>query len=304
MPPSCIPAGAGTSACGGNAVVSCCDSPEVPGATFYRSYDGISSGYTSTAFPATVSTLRIDRFEVTVGRFRQFVSAWDAGWRPASGSGLHSHLNSGRGLTNAGAVGGYETGWSTAWASNLGTTLVSWTTNLTASTPATWTEIAGANEKLPITEETWFEAYAFCIWDGGFLPSEAEWNNAASGGTDQRAYPWSPAYPPGSAAITCSEANYNACSGATLAVGSLSPAGDGKYGHSDLAGNADEWVLDWKAPLTASCVDCADLSVATDRVRRGGGFPSTPAINLASYRDMNPPTTRSDNDGFRCARVP
>ncbi len=50
------------------------------------------------ADPASVSGFRLDKYQVTVGRFRQFVAASVAGWRPAAGSGKHAHLNGGQGL--------------------------------------------------------------------------------------------------------------------------------------------------------------------------------------------------------------
>src|SRR5256885_1964087 len=64
-----------------------------------------------------------------------------------------------------------------------------------------------ANATLPVNCVSWFEAFAFCAWDGGYLPTEAEWNYAAAGGGDQRAYPWS--VPSGTLLIDVAHANYN-----------------------------------------------------------------------------------------------
>jgi formylglycine-generating enzyme required for sulfatase activity len=91
---------------------------------------------------------------------------------------------------------GYETGWeATYWNDTM--YLDPTDANLTACSDdmwninlSTWTKRAGQNENLPINCVTWHEAYAFCIWDGGFLPSGTEWEYAAVGGSQQRYYPW------------------------------------------------------------------------------------------------------------------
>jgi formylglycine-generating enzyme required for sulfatase activity len=305
--PNCETGTKGVTNCGpgGTGSESCCTSLEVEGGTFYRGYDDVT--YSDMSYPATVSTFQLDKYEITVGRFRQFVTAVVGGWLPTTGSGKHTYLNGSNGLSATG--GGYESGWdATDWNSLLATTLSAWTTNLSCQAPPylTWTASAdGGNESKPITCETWYEAYAFCIWDGGFLPSEAEWNYAAAGGggmNGQRVYPWSS--PPTSTAVDCSHANYGVCQVSANNVGSESPTGDGLYGQADLAGNVWEWNLDWYAsPYVNPCTDCANLTPASSQVSRGGGFGSDTADVLVSNRGA-PPTDRVVDVGARCARNP
>ena len=54
---------------------------------------------------------------------------------------------------------------------------------------STWLDNAG-HELHPINCVTFYVSYAFCIWDGGRLPTEAEFEFAAAGGSDDRLYPW------------------------------------------------------------------------------------------------------------------
>src|SRR5690606_18938047 len=134
-----------------------------------------------------------------VGRWRKFVAAWDEeDWRPNAGAGKHGHLNDGDGLANSNVLA-FESGWDSSWDGNVDT---SDGARQSAEPWATWTTIADVNENRPINYVNWYESYAFCIWDGGFLPSEAEWNYAAAGGSLQRNYPW------GAATPTCSLANF------------------------------------------------------------------------------------------------
>lgn len=290
------------SICGPTGTSPCCGSPLVPGGTFYRSFDyGTDNWFATMTNPATVSDFRLDAYEVTVGRFRQFVNA-GAGTQanpPATGAGA-------RMLNGAANQGGWD---------------ATWTGNLTANTAAlvdavkchdyyTWTDTPDANEALPMNCLTWFEAFAFCAWDGGFLPSVAERGYAAAGGKEQRAYPWSS--PASSLTIDCSYANYytgtafcvNPPTGAVNRVGSESPKGDGKWGQSDLGGNVMEWTLDGYAAYVNPCVDCADLTTLGNRVMRGGSF-GTYAPPLRGPLYLGVVSEHRDVDfGVRCARKP
>src|SRR5262249_29371458 len=88
--PSCQAAGAGAGwNCGLTGADNCCNSPYVIGGMYSRSFDGIT--YTDPTLVATVSDFRMDRYEITVGRFRAFLNAYPAS-RPTAGAGQHPLL--------------------------------------------------------------------------------------------------------------------------------------------------------------------------------------------------------------------
>ncbi len=277
---------------------SCC----VPGGRFLRTYDGVTSGLTNPKFEATVSDFRLDKYEVTVARFRPFVAAVVGGFRPAEGSGKHTHLNSGAGLN-----GGTESGWLSVWNSNVPADTASWDAALMCP-GATWTSAIGATDTLPINCVNWYEAYAFCIWDGAFLPAEAEWNYAAAGGSEQRKFPWGSTDPGPDTALAIYDCRYKKAGACSVAPVGSAPGGTGKWGHADLAGNVWEWTLDiLKRPYAdATCNDCAFLAgPATDmRTSRGGAFISPRVELYAGFRSEDFPDARFGYTGIRCARAP
>jgi formylglycine-generating enzyme required for sulfatase activity len=258
----------------------------VPGGTFYRSYDGVD--LTDNGFPATVSDFALDRYEVTVGRFRAFVNAGKGTKAnpPVAGDGVHPLIPA--------------SGWDATWNANLVADSASLQTAIKCdSGNATWTPSVGVNENRPMNCLLWYEAFAFCAWDGGRLPTEAEWNYAASGGNEQRYYPWSK--PPTSTTLDTTYAVYSA-SGINAQVGSKSPKGDGRWGHADLGGNEFEVVLDWFVSPYAQniCTNCANLTPTDVKVVRGGGFLDGPQ---AAVRTVAGPMYRNYDVGFRCART-
>jgi len=349
--PNCAPGGPGLANCGVSAE-SCCASADVTGGTFFRTYDtalpdagpdagaviGPDGGATGEADPATVSTFRLDEYLVTVGRFRQFVTAWNqyTGYYPPAGSGVHTHLHGGNGLValgvaaavsdagvadaaqvadatlmDGGAGGGvvFEQGWATSWNADVAPTDANLACNAKL---ATWTPTASTHETLPITCVTWQEAYAFCIWDGGFLPSEAEWEYAAAGGSAQLEYPWGSApagdtnqyaiYGNGAGDCYYPGGSLTACAG----VSSIAPVGTASLGASvwgqlDMAGELQEWTLDAYAAFVDPSTDGAYLGSSPTRSLRGTNFGATLTPNV---RNQVAPDHRYAWVGFRCARTP
>jgi len=318
-PPSCAPGGPGMNSCGPDGKESCCTSLPVAAGTFSRTYANTGSGATGKGDPATISAFRLDKYEMTVGRLRQFVNYLAAGGAlPAAGSGKHTHLNAGKGLADSGKSGSFEPGWDSGWNSNLPTganAVATWTKNLACSTYGTWSATAGNNETLPITCLDWYEAHAFCIWDGGFLPSQAEWEYAAAGGDEQRMYPWGSTDPGTDSKYAMYDCYYptgkpgNCTSLANIAKVGTASMGGGKWGQLDLSGSVWEWDLDvYIAKPDNPCTDCAHLTGGTDRVLPGGGFHTglMPFMLSSSRTSLNYATTyRGDYGvGVRCARTP
>ncbi|HEX3902645.1 MAG TPA: SUMF1/EgtB/PvdO family nonheme iron enzyme [Polyangia bacterium] len=307
---SCAVSAAGTTDCGPDAE-SCCRSLALPSGSYDRSYGNDGGGPTVQSDPASVSGFRLDKYLVTVGRFRQFVAASAAGWVPVAGAGKHAHLNDGQGLVNSGGPG-YEPGWDPGDTVELATTAADWSSRLSCEPSfQTWTDPVGPDETSPINCVDWYEAYAFCIWDGGFLPSEAEWEYAAAGGDELREYPWGSADPSssGSSLYLISDCNYpvgaTACSGAVnVAPVGTATLGVGRWGQLDLAGELAEWTLDWYAPYVDPCVDCVYLTDFSYRVVRGGSFGTDTEDVFPSARDGDTPGSRNAFYGFRCARSP
>lgn len=278
--------------CGATEALDCCANELVPGGMFLRSYDAaLDAMYSNPSYAAVVGPFRLDTYEVTVGRFRAFVDA-GKGTRstaPMPGAGAHADI--------AGS------GWTTAMTMVLPVTTAGLRTNLGCGANALWTDAPGANESRALNCVSWHEAMAFCIWDGGYIPTEAEWNFAAAGGSDQRAFPWS--NPGFSTAIDASRASYGA-EGAFFVVGAK-PAGNGRWGHADLAGGLWEWTIDRRVVPYPSmfCTNCATLTGGSDWVVRGGSLYDGPANLRTGTRSRDnsiDPGERQPDVGVRCAR--
>ncbi|HET7545407.1 MAG TPA: formylglycine-generating enzyme family protein [Polyangiaceae bacterium] len=275
---------------------SCCSASFVSGGNFV--VGGLSESETG-APRSHVSGFYLGDFEVTVGRFQAFLQAYDS-WRstgnPRPFAGSHPSIPG--------------SGWDPAWLrepndspdhDGLGMNRAEVEAAVTGCvgipfSTGMWSQ--------PINCVSFYEAEAFCIWDGGRLPTDLEWEYAAAGGDENRIYPWGSQEPTEGLAMYGCSAHLPDKPCLIPVVGSYS-LGAGRFGQFDLAGSVEEWVFDAVGyPRPSPCNDCASVGQAysdNPRVTHGGNWTSAP--EQLKVAKGNPMASRWHLPmfGFRCA---
>ena len=154
----------------------------------------------------------------------------------------------------------------------------------------------------PVTNISYYEADAYARWAGMRLPSEAEWEKAASWNEDlhtKTIYPW------GNEKPTYKHANLmESFLWAPTNVGSY-PAGKSYYGCHQMIGDVWEWTSSEYVlypRFKSRFSEYTDKWSINQKVLRGGSF-STPSSQIRnSYRNYFKPYERILFGGFRCAK--
>jgi formylglycine-generating enzyme required for sulfatase activity len=242
----------------------------IPAGEFWMgcsSGDGECQGDEKPLHKVYLDGYNIDKHEVTVGEFRKF--ATETGYK-----------------TEAEKQGKCFTWDGTKWAEKSGA----------------YYGNAGFSQtdEHPVVCISWNDAKAYCEWAGKRLPTEAEWEKAARGGTDTK-YPWGNEFRTGMA--NCDEGYCKDGYEKTSPVGSFKANG---YGLFDMIGNVWEWVSDWydeKYYQGSAGKNPSGPSSDTYKVLRGGSWRSDSSWNLrVSVRLRNLPDYGSVRVGFRCAK--
>ena len=209
----------------------------------------------------------IDRYPVTCGEYRRFMA--ESGYQnPEFWS---------------------EPGWQ-------------WLQTHQVSQPLYWQDATEWDDR-PVCGVTWYEADAYARFVGKRLPTEAEWEKAATWDANRgqkRLYPWGSETP---SAKTC---NHNNRVGHTTPVNAC-PDGQSAYGCFEMLGNVWEWTDSWfqgypgfeSFPYTGFSQAFFD---GQHRVLRGGSWATRPWALRGSIRNWYYPWIRQILAGFRCAK--
>lgn len=161
----------------------------------------------------------------------------------------------------------------------------------------TWVEL---EPHLPASNVSWWEADAYARWAGRRLPTEAEWEFAATGGSfPKNDYPW------GSEPPEAAQAATDWRSGGPVHVGACAP-GDSPDGCRQLIGNVWEWTAsDFVAYPNFerdAYFENSEQFFGSRKVLRGGAWATRGRYVRTMMRNYFTPDRRDALAGFRtCA---
>jgi formylglycine-generating enzyme required for sulfatase activity len=224
----------------------------------------------------TLPDFWMDRNEVTIGQYAEFLEALEA---DKSKAHAYDHPEQPKNKKSHEPDG--------------------WGDYLKAARTAGFFNSQPININCPVARVDWWDAYAYAQWRGNRLPTEEEWERAARG-VDGRKYPWGNDRLPAAANLG-SDYDANGRGGKTDGFNFWAPVDkmpqditpEGVVG---LAGNVEEWTGSWGIHP-----DYPDLSVP---IARGGSFAQTSADEtLLSIRTFaQSPKDSSYARGFRTVR--
>jgi formylglycine-generating enzyme required for sulfatase activity len=154
------------------------------------------------------------------------------------------------------------------------------------------------SETLPISGISWDDAIAYCKWltkKTGLkyrLPTEAEWEFAARGGTESNNKVYAGSN--NANAVGWNKSNSN------KKPHSIKQNQSNELGLYDMSGNVSEWCNDWYGDYTADAQqNPTGVDMGSNRVLRGGNWDDSPQNSRVASRDSNTFDYRNNNVGFR-----